>query len=304
MQLSLENIRLVIADPNQMVRIGLKGALSAMGFRAISDTASYTKLHDLMGDDSIDLLVTATELESNDVGYLIREMRDQRLGSNPFPVVIALLTRPEPEYVKRIIDSGCDDLLLTPVAPDQLILRIEKLCRTRKPFVVTHDYTGPDRRTKQRAFDSHSAPMLEVPNPLRVRAENGIDGTRLQRMVSESAATLNRMKVERYAVQIDWLSTHIHASIRDGKGKAEERHTLVPHTNRLVQVCEDMIRRMKRSPTEVLSGPVAELLEIAHRLDAAAEEVRFSELERLNSLTKNLLRSLGTPRPFMTAKTA
>lgn len=302
MQGSLEKIRLVIADPNQLVRTGLKGALFAMGFRAVSDTASYIKLHDLIEQDAVDLLIASTELEGNDVGFLVKEMRDQRLGANPFAVVISLLSRPEPDYVKRIIDAGCDDLLLTPVSPDQLILRIEKLTRTRKPFVVTHDYTGPDRRAKQRSFDNHSAPMLEVPNPLRVRAETGIDGTRLQRMVSESSATLNRMKIERYAVQIDWLSTHIHGCIRDGKN--QDSSALMPHTNRLVQVAEDMIRRMKRSPSEVLTGPVAELLEIAHRLDNAKTEVRFSELEKLNGLAKNLLRSLGTPRTFVPAKTA
>ena len=302
MQLSLENIRLVIADPNQVVRTGLKGALFAMGFRTISDTGSFTKLHDLIEQDAIDLLISATELEGNDAGFLIKEMRDQRLGVNPFPVVISLLSRPEPDHVKRIIDAGCDDLLLMPIAPDQLILRIEKLCRTRKPFVVTHDYTGPDRRAKQRMFDSHSAPMLEVPNPLRVRAETGLDGTRLQRMVIESSATLNRMKIERYAVQIDWLSNHIHGTIRDGKGTDDA--VLMPHTNRLVQVAEDMIRRMKRSPAETLSGPVTELLDIAHRLDEARQEIRFSELEKLNSLAKGLLRSLGSPRPFVTAKTA
>lgn len=302
MQGSLENIRLVIADPNQVVRTGLKGALFAMGFRAILETGSYIKLHDLIEQDAFDLLIASTELEGNDVGYLIKEMRDQRLGANPFPVVISLLGRPEPDHVKRIIDSGCDDLLLMPVAPDQLILRIEKLFHTRKPFVVTHDYTGPDRRARQRQFDSHSAPMLEVPNPLKSRSETGIDGTRLQRMVAEASATLNRMKIERYAVQIDWLSNHIHGSIRDNKGDLGP--ALLPHTSRLVQVCEDMIRRMKRSPSEVLSGPVTELLEIAHRLDTTQAQVRFSELDRLNVLSKNLLRSLGSPRPFVSAKTA
>jgi len=300
MQVSLENIRLTIADPNRALRAGLKAAMFAMGFRALSETGSYIRLHDLIEQDSVDLLIAATELEGNDVGYLIKEMRDQRLGGNPFPVVISLLSRPEPDYVKRIINAGCDDLLLMPVAPDQLILRIEKLFHTRKPFVVTHDYTGPDRRAKQRQFDTHSAPMLEVPNPLRVRSETGIDGTRLHRMVDEASATLNRMKIERYAVQIDWLSNHIHGTIRDSKG--DVGGSLHPHTSRLVQVCEDMIRRMKRSPSEVLSGPVTELLDIAHRLETAQNAVRFSELERLNALSKTLLRSLGSPRPFVAAK--
>jgi len=276
-----------------MVRTGLRAALYSIGFRTITDTASFVKLHDMIEQDMIDLLIVSSELENNDAGFLISEMRDQRLGPNPFLVVITLLASAEPDYVKRVIDSGADDLLLTPVAPDQLILRIEKLARARKPFVVTHDYTGPDRRTKARAFETHSAPMLEVPNPLRMKAESGLDGTKLARAVAESSVTLNRMKIERHAVQIDWLVTHIHASIRDGM-TTDPAH-LVPYTHRLPMAAEDMLRRMKGTPTEAHTAPVAELLEIARKVDQDPGNIPFAELERLAQLSKLTSRSLGSP---------
>ncbi len=282
-----------------MVRTGLRAALYSIGFRTITDTASFVKLHDLIEQDTIDLLIVSSELENNDSGFLISEMRNQRLGSNPFLVVITLLASADPDYVKRVIDSGADDLLLTPVAPDQLIMRIEKLARARKPFVVTHDYTGPDRRTKARAFETHSAPMLEVPNPLKIKSETGLDGTRLARTVTETAVTLNRMKIERHAVQIDWLVTHIHASIRDGM-TTDPQH-LVPYTQRLSIAAEDMIRRMKGTPTEVHTGPVAELLEIARKVDQDPGHIPFGELERLAQLSKATSRSLGSPTPAMCA---
>ena len=277
-----------------MVRTGLRGALFSIGFRSINETASFIKLHDLIEQDAIDLLITASELEDNDTGYLISEMRNQRLGPNPFAVVITLLANAEPDYVKRVIDSGADDLLLTPVQPDQLIMRIEKLTRGRKPFVVTHDYTGPDRRTKARAFETHSAPMLEVPNPLRFRAEaSSLDGTRLNRMVAESATTLNRIKIERYAVQIDWLVTHIHATIRDGV--AADQTTLAPYTAKLSLVAEDMVRRMRGTPSETFTAPVAELLNTAKRLEIDPATVPFAEMERLVTLSRTISRALGSP---------
>ncbi|MBX9635858.1 MAG: hypothetical protein K2X44_12825 [Magnetospirillum sp.] len=276
-----------------MVRTGLRGALFSIGFRTISETGSFIKLHDLIEQDAIDLLVSSSELEGNDAGFLISEMRNQRLGPNPFLPVITLLASADPDYVKRVIDSGPDDLLLTPVQPDQLIMRIEKLTRTRKPFVVTHDYTGPDRRTKARAFENHSAPMLEVPNPLKVRADSGIDGTRLNRMITETSITLNRMKIERHAVQIDWLVNHIHASIRDGI--SAEPQILLPYTSKLTVTAEDMIRRMKNTPTEAFTGPISELLEIAKKVDEAPAKVAFNELERLAVLSKLTSRSLGSP---------
>lgn len=274
-----------------MVRTGLRGALFSIGFRTISETSSFVKVHDLIEQDAIDLLVVSSELEGNDAGFLVSEMRNQRLGPNPFLVVITLLASADPDYVKQVIDSGADDLLLTPVQPDQLILRIEKLTRTRKPFVVTHDYTGPDRRTKTRAFETHSAPMLEVPNPLKVRVDSGIDGTRLNRMVAESSVTLNRMKIERHAVQIDWLVNHIHATIRDGV--SADPQVLQPYTAKLPLAAEDMMRRMKNTPTEAFIRPVAELLEIARKVDAAQANIPFNDLERLATLSKLATRSLA-----------
>lgn len=293
---SFENVRLVIADPNPLIRTGLRGALFSIGFRTITETGSYVKLHDLIEQDAIDLLITSSELEGNDTGYLISEMRNHRLGPNPFLVVITLLTNAEPDYVKKVIDSGADDLLLMPVQPDQMIMRIEKLTRARKPFVVTHDYTGPDRRTKARAFETHSAPMLQVPNPLKFRAEaSSLDGTRLIRMVAESSTTLNRMKIERYAVQIDWLVTHIHASIRDGA--VSDPVELAPHIAKLVKVAEDMATRMRGTAAEPHVEPVIEVLSIAQRLDAAAGRLPFAQLERLTSLSRTISRALTSPPP-------
>ncbi len=291
MSQALEKIRLVLAEPNPNIRTGLRGALTTRGFRTITETASFIKVHDLMEQDSVDLLITATELEGNDVGFLVSEMRNQRLGRNPFVVVITLLGTPNPERVKAVIDCGTDDLLLTPVAPDNLLSRIDKLFSDRKPFVITHDYTGPDRRTKARSFGHHSAPMLEVPNPLRLRAESGIDGTRLERMVRDSAGQLNRIKIERHAVQINWLADHVHASIRDGV--TSDPQSLMRFTGTLLAVADDLLRRMKNTPVEAHGEPVAELRDIARKLDGAPAAVAYGELERLNILAKTIGRLLA-----------
>lgn len=288
---SFEGVRLTIADPTPMVRQGLRAALFSVGFRTISDTASFVKLHETLENDAVDLLVTASELENSDVNYLIQEVRNQRLGTNPFVMVIVLLSSAEPDYVKKVIDSGADDLLLTPVVPDQLIMRIEKLARARKPFVITHDYTGPDRRAKARAFDNHSAPMLEVPNPLKARL-GGVDDGQLWQQVRESSVTLNRIKIERHAVQIDWLVGHIAACIRDGVGDGP---TLIPYTHKLTLVAEDMLTRMRGTPAETHKEPVADLLKIAKRLDEDPNKIAFSDLERSVALSKTISRSLGSP---------
>ena len=281
---TFESVRLLIADPSPIVRTGLKGALFAQGFRAITDTTSYVKLHDLLAQDSVDLLITSSTLENNETAYLIQQTRHHRLGSNPFVVVIMLLANAEPPYVRKAIDSGADDLLLMPVAPEQLMTRITKLAERRKPFVVTHDYVGPDRRGKNRQFE-HSAATLLVPNPMRARIRGGMDGTRLTAQIRDSAGALNHMQIERHAAQVVWLVSHIGASIRDG---AAEPGTLVVHTAKLVATAEDMIRRIKETPAEAHAAIIGDLLEIARRLDADFGKVAYSELEKLHGMAQTL----------------
>lgn len=290
---------MVIADQNPMVRSGLKGALHAFGCRDLTDIGSYTALHDLIEQGQVDLLITGAELEGNDTGFLVKQMRDHHLGNNPFPVVITLLAHADPSQVRRVIDTGCDDLLLAPVSPDQLIGRIQKMEQRRKPFVITHDYTGPDRRTRQRTHDSQSAPMLDVPNPLHLRGSAGWDPLRIEHVIAETATSLHRLKIERHAVQIDWLSAHIQTTMRDrGNAAAGE---LDSHTGRLLDVVRDMLRRMRLLPGSGPTAALEELLSIAERLDHPEEAVDFAELDRLHTLAKGLLRALGSSRSFASA---
>lgn len=288
---SFENVRLLIADPSQMVRAGLKAALHSFGFRTINDTNSFVKLHDLLAQDAVDMLIAASELEGNNVGFLVQELRNQRLGTNPFPVVVVLLSSAEPDYVRQVIDSGADDLLLTPVVPDQLMTRIQKVGRTRKPFVVTHDYTGPDRRTRERAFKSgQPGSMIEVPNPLKSRAQDGMDGTRLQHQIEHAAVSLNLLKIERYAVQIDWLVNHVLASVRDGIAEGSD----VPaHIARLVQVCDDMGRRVKGTASEGASNAITEVRALAKTMESAPAQIAYATVERLAELARHVTRSIG-----------
>ncbi len=286
---SFENVRLVIADNSPMVRSGLKAALYSFGFRNIVDTGQLVRLHDLLTQDSADLVISGSEVENTQVGYLIQEVRHHRLGSNPFLQAIILLSNADPIYVRKNIDSGADDLLLMPVAPEQLIARIEKLVNNRKPFIVTRDYIGPDRRNKPRPGES-SAPTLPVPNPLKARVTGSVDSTRLMRQVQEAAQQLNRVKIERHAVQIEWLANHLAASIRDGSG---DPAVLVTHSANLVATVNDTIKRAHGTPVESQESLLFEILMVAQRLDAAPTTVGFMEVEKLQTQARTLARQVA-----------
>ena len=283
-----ENIRLLIADSSPMVRTGLKGALYSQGFRNLTDTSSYVRIRDMLEQDSIDLLITSCSVEDMPVSYLIQEMRHGRVGHNPFVMIIMLLANAEPNYVRTAIDSGADDLLVTPLAPDHLIRRIAKLAGERRPFVVTHSYVGPDRRIKPRPGEN-SAAQLAVPNPLRARAQDGMDGTRLNRQIRDGAATLNLMQIEAHGTQLNWLATHINASIRDGSAEA---NSLAAHTTKLVFTAEDMVRRIENTAAAIQATALSDLLVIARKLSNDFKTVSYPELDRLHNMARTIARAV------------
>ncbi len=197
-----EHTRCLIAHGGAAIRSSIKAALQSIGFRTLAEVDTFPALLDAMAKDTFDLLITGTELDRQETGMLIRRMRNQQVGSNPFPVVITLLAQADPDLVRRVIDSGADDLLLSPISADQLTSRLDKLLQTRKPFVVTYDYVGPDRRTKARAFNTRTASLLPVPNPLKATALN----PRMKAVIDMCVDRLNQLKIERCAAQLEWLT--------------------------------------------------------------------------------------------------
>jgi len=165
---SYDNIRMIIGDTNSAVRQGIKTALFAHGFRNIRDASRLPTLHTAVEQNEVDLVVCDCALPEGDVSAMIYDVRHNRIGDNPFIVLIALAASPTPDVIARIIDSGADDLIAKPISPAILIDRVTRLTRARKRFVVTSDYIGPNRRDTLRP-DDEAIPLIEVPNPLSAK---------------------------------------------------------------------------------------------------------------------------------------
>ena len=87
-----------------------------------------------------------SEFRNGSVCSTIKELRHNETGRNPFVPVIVTTWEPDRDLVEKIADSGADALLVKPFSPWQLIERIDCLANRRKPFVVTAERIGPDRR--------------------------------------------------------------------------------------------------------------------------------------------------------------
>lgn len=269
-----ENVRLLLADPNPQVRYGLKSALFHEGFRDVLDCASYPPVLEAVKRNIIDVMICDVDMPGGNICNLVHQVRHHKVGANPFLVVLAVVGGPTEQVIRQVVDCGADDIIVKPFSPETLLNRIKLLARGRKPFVVTHDYIGPDRR-KQPREGAQPAALLEVPNPLRSKAVANADSASLQRLIDTAAARINQQKMERYAAQIGYLAERITPHFVDGRLAAGEPGLLAEilgHLRRLSYVAEDLGYRMRGTPYAHVAELALSLIGVADRIRISLEE--------------------------------
>ena len=92
---------------------------------------------------------------------------------------------------------------------------IETLIENRRPFVVTSDYIGPDRRTSPRETETSPVEKIRVPNKLRHTAtgdDGGINAAAIQNAVQEQ-------RIERYVNKVLVTTEKISTISEENKSK-------------------------------------------------------------------------------------
>ena len=237
-ELQFRNVNLLLVDPAVSGRETLKNILHNQGFRNLSLGSSLDEIRDQLVHSRPDLLISETELEDGNFCDFVTKLRHHELGNNPFLPVIGLTWQPTPDLVKNVVDAGIDDLLTKPLSANQLVGRIKALANFRKPFVVTSEYIGPDRRSlEERESD---IPQLEVPNTLKIKVTGQHKTVDVVQAINSVVAEINLQKLERYGVQIGFLIDHLLPSLE--KGVVDS--TTEAFLDRLLVVGNDTARRL------------------------------------------------------------
>lgn len=157
------NVLLAIANP--LVRRAMTDEFRHRGVPEVIAVSDWDAMKEAIENHSFDVIVTDDVLGELQTGSLIRDIRNGVLHEHPFPLVLALAHQKVEQQLRELIDCGPDAVVLTPVSIADLFTKIDRLAAARKPFVITRNYIGPDRRTSLR---EGAAPprFVEAPNPL------------------------------------------------------------------------------------------------------------------------------------------
>jgi len=279
--LNYKNVNVLLIDPDHAYRQGILGMLRLIGITNITQGATLEEIKEYFKTATPDLLISETDLPDGNFCSFIYGVRHNIFGENPFASILAMTGKPSGDLVRKVIDSGADDLLTKPLSGKQIETRIITLIESRKPFVVTSDYIGPTRRNEAERSGS-DVPLLDVPNLLRDKATGAATAAQTQAAIDSAILEINLHKLERYAFQIGFLIDNIVPKLIDKTvDKTTEQYIL-----RLNYIAQDTARRMvgtKYSHVSELCNSLLKVVKDIRTADGSPTEKEISLLKPLSA---------------------
>jgi DNA-binding response OmpR family regulator len=199
--MDFRNASVLLFDPVGPNLLATRSILKQLGFEDIEPVREYEALTRKVSERSYDLMIFEVGDAGGDVCGVVRRLRSGETGINPFATILLTSWERQAKDIHALMDAGSDDLLLRPFSPSALRDRVNAHVRKRKPFVVTGDYIGPDRRTD--ATRPSNAQTIEAPNTLKAVVE-GDTATlrRLEAAITEANDSVDRERLKRLAIRI------------------------------------------------------------------------------------------------------
>ncbi|WP_298727021.1 response regulator [uncultured Ferrovibrio sp.] len=272
-------ICILFGDPNQGMRGLYRTAMRSEGFENLHGFDTLEGFTRLVAQVQPDLIFMNVAMPGGDAVAITRAIRHGEIGTNPFVPIILTTWEAESGMVRRIIDSGADDLLVKPLSTQSITDRIQALAEKRKPFVVTADYIGPDRRAGKRS--ESDGPLIVVPNRLHAKLNGlAINDEAFRQDIAAMQAQVNRLRLKAAAFRVAFVATQLDAICRS---MVDKRHDAEMLLNGLRLSVTDIRLRVAEADRvtvttlcDQISGPVEALLATGAPPDPAAWQTRIS----------------------------
>lgn len=191
----------VLCDPVHVNLRTTRYALQQIGFRDIESLSSVRELKRRMQDDAPHLLVAETGDNEAELFALVRAVRAGDISNNPFAAILLTSWKRDTAVVRQAIGCGADDVIIRPFSTTFAEERIRVLVKARKPFIVTSDYIGPDRRRD--AERESGAPPITAPNLLKAAVEDDAEALSSARAwIDEAQRTVDSERLRRLCMRV------------------------------------------------------------------------------------------------------
>lgn len=288
------NVEAAIVDTQGNTLRLLRDVLSRLGIKKVETYDGYVSGQALLNGGQPDLLLLDCDgPHEADAFKFVRNFRNEPETPNPYAAVIVTTWQPTQMQLTRMTGSGADDMLVKPVSPKQVLDRLALVIESRKKFVVTADYIGPDRRKSPR--DGAQVPLFDVPNTLRLKTTGRWNSTNIRHLMAEAKRAIDEQKRLRASIQIAFL---IEFAI-PGLAKEPPERSAIEHLTRVPGVVDDLHRRLPESDVPTPAETACRAMRVlSERLRSQAEEgaVPHQDLGRLRALALELMQAVDLYR--------
>lgn len=275
-----KNINAVLFEPDPDLRSAVRGMLREHGITSIIETDRLERLEGALKSGEIDLALLDTLIDDEAACGMMGDVRNDRLGDNPFPVAIGLAADADHQHIRNVVNAGFDSVLLKPFNLGKLKNQVGFFKRERKPFVATAEYVGPDRRNGARE-DATSARHIVVPNPVRL-INDGFSRESVLSQIQNARAELAEEKVERDLSGIGWIADKICRTHLLGVQNPATEELF----NHLERMSGDIVHRV---PQTIYAPAIEEcqaLAKLVEQIIAGGESPKCADIEKLPHAVK------------------
>lgn len=145
----LENIHILVAEDDKVMRKLLKDMLSIVGFKNTSIVSDGEEAVRVLKAAEVDLLITDWKMAPMDGLELVKFLRNSTESPNRFLPVIMLTGHGERRDVEAARDMGVTEYLVKPFTAAALFDRIKNVIAKPRHFIIAPKFKGPDRRRKR-----------------------------------------------------------------------------------------------------------------------------------------------------------
>lgn len=230
--------------------------LGILGVRTLRVSTDYDRICRSIERDKPDLVLCAMRPGEQAAHTLMRGIRHQDIGANPFPVLISLAEPMLPSEGMQAVNTGLDSVLVAPFDRDSFVRRVTDLAYNRKRFVAAPGYIGPTRRVSTRT-EVGAGEEFDVPNPVHASG-TGVPREDLERQISAAAQNLTTRKLSNDVTAIRRLVYEIVPDYEAGN--------INDHFRRRVQDLHDIVAMIQRRGLKLGNQDLVSICELANNI--------------------------------------
>lgn len=141
-------LKIMVVDPNQHMRMLVKGVLHALGVKDVRLASDSADAFQEWKTFPADIIITEFRMEPLDGVEFTKLVRTASDSPNPYVPVIMLTSYTETSNVVAARDAGITEFVSKPISAQSLHARLHAVIFKERPFVRTKHYFGPDRRRR------------------------------------------------------------------------------------------------------------------------------------------------------------